>query len=83
MQYSHFSGPVAEVVSLWEGTRVLHNSAASISARSVSVPVRMPGSNVADRGNLPGRCNMPLNHSRNVWGGLPLRSAIVATASSR
>ena len=83
MQYSHFSGPVAKVASLWEGTRVLNNSGASISACSASVPVKMPGSNVADRGNLPGRCSMPFNHSRNVWGGLPLRSAIVATASSR
>ena len=83
MQYSHFSGAVAKVASLWEGTRALHNSAGSMGARSASVPVKMPGSSVADRGNLPGRCGMPWNHSLNVCGGLPLRSAIVATASSR
>ncbi len=83
MQYSHFSGAVAQVVSLWEGTRVLYNSGASTSACSASVPVKMPRSSMADRGNLPGRCSMPLNHSLNVCGGLPLKSAMVATAPSK
>ncbi len=83
MQYSHFSGPVAKVVSLWEGTRVLPNPAASISACSVSVPARMQGSSVADPGRAPGGRSMPASHNPNVHGGLPLRSAIVAVVSSR
>lgn len=44
---------------------------------------KVPGSSVADRGNLPGKSHTPLNHNLNVWGGLPLRSVIVAVASLR
>jgi hypothetical protein len=44
---------------------------------------KMPGSSAADGVNLPGRCSMPLNHSVHVCGGFPLRSVIVAVASSR
>ncbi len=83
MQYSHFSGPVAEVVSRWEGTRALRNSAESTSANSASAPAKTRGSRMVDRGNLPGWCSKPLNHSRNVCGRLPLKSAMVAAASAR
>jgi hypothetical protein len=83
MQYSQFSGPVAKAVSLWESTRVLPNSAESTSVCSASVPARMQGSSAADPGGLLGGRSMPSSHNPNVCGGLPLRSAIVATASSR
>jgi len=83
MQYSHFSGPVAKVVSLWEGTRVLPNPAESTNASSVSVRARTQGSSAADPGRLPGGRSMPASHNPNVRGGFPLRSAIVAVASSR